>query len=191
MRPFHLERGHPMADNAKKAVNWAKRGETIGFGVVAAIAGIVSYFHMYETERTYTHELIILAIMVPLSVDGLMLVSMIRYKLNRGKGGGIRGWFKFRFWPAISTLAGLTVSGAANAKSSDFSGPVAIVEAIWPVLALFLAMQTIKDKLVTAGYSAQARSTQPVTPTKRTPPTKAKVPSKPTQKPTNVTDVRV
>jgi len=176
-----------MANSAKKPVNWAKRGESLGFGLVASIAGIVSYYHMFETIRTYTQEVLILAIIVPLSVDGLMLVSMIRYKLNRGRGNGLRGWYRYRFWPAISTLAGLTVSGAANAVSSDFSGPVAIIEGIWPVLGLFLAMQSIKEKLVQAGNSSaqQARQpnrTQATKPAKKTTPTKA---DKAAPKPTN------
>ena len=179
--PVPPRKGTIMGNLPKKPVNWSNRAKAIGFGTVAAIAGIVSYWHMFETIRTYTSEVLILAILVPISVDGLMLVSMIEYKLNKGRGvnpsikwGKVRAWYRFRFWPAISTFAGLTVSGAANAASSDWSGPIAILEGIWPVTSLFLAMQSIKNSLVKASYqaqSAQAAQAKPK-PVKATNPTK-------------------
>lgn len=164
----------------KKPVIWTDRLKAIGFATVAGIAGIVSYWHMFETIRTYTSEVLILAILVPISVDGLMLVSMIEYKLNKGRGvnpnlkwGKLRAWYRYRFWPAISTFAGLMVSGAANAASSDWSGPIAILEGIWPVTSLFLAMQSIKNSLVKASYQAnQTSRNQETKPVKATTPAK-------------------
>jgi hypothetical protein len=169
-----------MDKQPRRATDWSKVIVNAGLGMVSVVAGVVSYYHMIETIHRWTAEVTILSYIVPLSVDGLMMVSAVQYKMNRG-----RSW-RYRFWPALATFVSLSVSGAANAVASDFSGPVAIGESIWPVAALFLALQSIKEKLVKPNNPGQYGQKG------RTPPTpqKSTKPPRPTAKGPRVTNTK-
>jgi hypothetical protein len=103
----------------------------IGSGLVALIAAIASYSHMRAVALSYgqTH---LIATLMPLSVDGLVLVGAVA--IGDGRRHTWSAWLAF--W------SGVGASIAANVLAARPDVVARIISA-WPAVALLLVVEVI------------------------------------------------
>jgi len=104
-----------------------------GTGTVAAIAGVVSYSHMRELA-IHTGQPTALASILPLSVDGMMIVATIA--LTDGRAHKLAA--RVAFW------LGVIASLAANLLASRPDLEARLVS-VWPAIALLLTIEVIAN----------------------------------------------
>lgn len=116
-------------------VNATRITSRAGAAAVAVIAAAVSYSHMRDLAAAHG-QAPILAAMIPLSVDGLLLVAAVAMADDR-KAGKVP-----RLSARVSFIAGVTVSIAANATAAP---PTLLARAIsaWPAVALLLVVEML------------------------------------------------
>ncbi|HEU0241211.1 MAG TPA: DUF2637 domain-containing protein [Micromonosporaceae bacterium] len=102
-----------------------------GTGTVAAIAGVVSYSHMRELAL-HTGQPAALATILPLSVDGMMIVATIALTDGRQHKAAAR----VAFW------LGVVASLAANLLASRPDLEARLVS-VWPAVALLATIEVI------------------------------------------------
>lgn len=92
-------------------------GYTVGFLVVAGVAARVSYGHIRDVVL-HVQQPSDVAHLLPLAVDGLMLIATLAMAEDKAQNRKPRGWARWGFWfgAAISTAANvqavMIVSGA-------------------------------------------------------------------------------
>lgn len=120
-------------------------------GTVAGIAAYASYTHMRELALVHgqTHTV---AALLPVSVDGMLIVATLVMREDRSRGIGVRPWA----W--IAFLLGVTASIVANvlAAASDITSRVI---SAWPALALLLVIEV----LATGKKAAELPPAEPAT----------------------------
>lgn len=109
-----------MADADDKAIirwswNWWKlaarrAGYMISFLVVAGVAARVSYGHIRDVVL-FVHQPVDVAHLLPLAVDGLMLIATLAMAEDKAQDRKPRGWARWGFW------FGAAVSTAANVQA--------------------------------------------------------------------------
>lgn len=117
---------------------WKLAARRIGYGasflVVAGVAARVSYGHIRDVVL-YVHQPSDVAHLLPLSVDGLMLIATLAMAEDKANNRYPRGWARWGFW------FGAAVSTAANVQAVVItSGPDPLgiaVGASAPVLLLW------------------------------------------------------
>jgi uncharacterized protein DUF2637 len=117
-------------------LNTTKIGSTI---VVGGIAAWQSYWHMHDLVIRAGENRMFAEWMIPLSVDGMMLVAttnMIQAKRN-GRKPSVTSW--------IALGVGMVGSLAANVASAD-SGALSRVVAGWPAIAVMLVVEMLARK---------------------------------------------
>lgn len=102
-----------------------------GAGIVTAIAGIASYSHIREVALD-VHQGAFIAALIPLSVDGLVLVGTLAI------GDGRRS--TFTAWLAL--VIGVVASVSANVYAADPTWGARLVSA-WPAAAYLLATEIV------------------------------------------------
>ncbi|SCL57145.1 DUF2637 domain-containing protein [Micromonospora chersina] len=125
-----------------------------GTVAVTVIAAVGSYDHMRELAHR-AGQGPLLAALLPLSVDGMILVATLA--LNDGRRSRWSAWLAF--------LVGVAASLAANVIVAD-PDPVARVVSAWPAVALLLTVEVLarsgKDAaVVPAEVVPQQRETAP------------------------------
>ncbi len=101
--------------------------------IVAGITAYASYLHGYHVALRYG-ELREIARLLPISVDGMMIVASIAMVDDRRAGRSIRPWAKIGF------LTGVAASGSANlAAAQPTIGGLFVTG--WPALALLIVVQ--------------------------------------------------
>src|SRR5690348_7525642 len=105
-------------------------------GIVAAIAGYESYFHMRDVALQH-HQRPELAALLPFSVDGMMVVASIAMVDDRRSGVKPSPVVKATFW------AGVVTSVSANVWSAFRGGLGDSIVAGWPALALLLVVEIL------------------------------------------------
>lgn len=109
-------------------------GYSLSFLVVAGVAARVSYGHIRDVVL-YVHQPSDVAHLLPLSVDGLMLIATLAMAEDKATNRYPRGWARWGFW------FGAAVSTAANVQAVVItSGPDPLgiaVGASAPVLLLW------------------------------------------------------
>lgn len=118
---------------------WRRIGYAISFLIVAGVAAYVSYGHIAEVARL-AHQPEGLAKVVPLSVDGLMLIATLAMAEDKAANRMPRGWARVAFW------IGAAVSVAANIASTLVHygpEPLALAVAGWAPIALLLAIEVV------------------------------------------------
>lgn len=121
--------------------NWTKIGLFFAFLPIIAIAGYVSFGHIYDVVHQHGQNGIT-AFLTPFSVDGLITVGYLK---NRVVMGYVSTWR--RIWCPIAIYGGLAVSLAANMESSHFTDPISTAVAGWPAIALFISLKALGIKM--------------------------------------------
>lgn len=124
---------------------------SLAAGIVALVAAIASYAHMRDLalEHGQPHYL---ATLLPLSVDGMLVVASVVSAEDRDAGRPVRGWAR------VSFLAGVVGSVAANVLSAPEDITARVISA-WPALALLLVVE-----MIATGQAVPAPAAVPVPP---------------------------
>lgn len=124
---------------SKRTTFWRRLGYAISFLLVAGVAAYVSYGHIAEVARL-AHQPEGLAKVLPLSVDGLMLIATLAMAEDKAADRKSRAWARVAFW------TGAIVSVAANIASTLVHygpEPLALAVAGWAPIALLLAIEVV------------------------------------------------
>ncbi|WP_020667324.1 DUF2637 domain-containing protein [Amycolatopsis nigrescens] len=111
-----------------------QRTTVAAVAVVALVAAVVSYAHMYELAHRAGEQW--RAWLLPLAVDGLIIAASMSMLVRRrqGQSGGALAW--------CSLVLGIAASLAANIAAAEPTWEGRIVAA-WPPLALLLAYELL------------------------------------------------
>jgi hypothetical protein len=104
-------------------------------GVVATVAGYVSYLHIVAVA-TRVGERPEVAYALPVTIDALMLMSTLAMLADRRAGRRPSGWARTGFW------FGVAVSVTCNIASAEPTWPARAVAAI-PAVSLLLAVEVL------------------------------------------------
>lgn len=139
--------GEPATVGASAAMDGSRQITQASVCVVAAVAAVVSYAHMYELAALAGEGW--RAWLIPLSVDGLLVVAGM--SMYRSRAIGERpGWLAW-----ASLVLGLVASLAANVAVAGSSWTERLV-AGWPPVALALAFELLLQ-LQTSPNAEQTR----------------------------------
>jgi len=114
-------------------------GYTVSFLAVAGTAAYVSFGHLYDVA-TIAGQPKALALALPVSVDGLMLIATLAMSEDKAANRHPRGWARVGFW------LGAVVSIAANMASTwvHFGpAPLNLAVAGWAPIALLVAVEIV------------------------------------------------
>lgn len=127
-----------MSSSTSSTNIWRRIGYATSFVAVAGVAAYVSYGHIAEVA-VLGHQPAMLARVMPLSVDGLMLIATLAMAEDKAANRHPRGWARFSFW------FGAAISTAANvaATAVHYGDPLSIAVAAWSPLALLLAIEIV------------------------------------------------
>jgi hypothetical protein len=141
---------------ASLAERWIRWTTTMSVLLLAAIAAVVSYRHMYELALAHG-ESAWTAALVPLSVDGMIVASSMSLLL-RSRAGSSGGWL-----PWLLLAAGSLASLGANVAAAE---PTVIgrLIAAWPSFALIGAYEMLMSQI-------RAHAAPPTTRSRTHPPT--------------------
>jgi hypothetical protein len=123
----------------------------IAVSVVAAVAAVVSFMHMYELAARAGEGW--RAWLVPLAIDGLVVAASMTMVVRR-RAGKKTGWLA-----GTSITLGIAALLAANIAAAE---PTLIGRAVaaWPPIALLLAYELLMDQLdVSTKHAATQRMT--------------------------------
>lgn len=111
---------------------------TLAAGVVAGVAAIGSYTHMRDLALDHGQG-VFLASLLPLSVDGLLVVASIVMTEDREAGRPASGWAR------VSFVTGVVASVAANVEAAPDDAISRLISA-WPAVALLLTVEMLIGK---------------------------------------------
>lgn len=118
---------------AEKPSNWRRFGNAISFLLVAGTAAASSYTHIVEVAL-YGHQSRLVSHLLPLSIDGMLLIATLAMSEDKANDRHPRGWARIGFW------GGAVVSTAANIAATVVAWgtePVGIaIAAVAPVMLL-------------------------------------------------------
>lgn len=139
------------------SINWTRVARNSSAAVVAGIAGYASYWHQTAValragERTE------LAHLIPLSVDGMLIVASIAMVDDRQNGRKPRLSAKVAFALGIAASVGANVAAAHPTLLGR-------TVAAWPALALLLVVEILsrRGKLIVEPVVAPVAVAAPVT----------------------------
>lgn len=124
---------------AEKPNQWRRFGYAVSFLIVAGVAAYVSFGHIYEVA-TIAHQPKPLALALPLSVDGLMLIATLAMSEDKAANRSPRAWARIGFW------LGAAVSVAANLASTLVHygpQPLNLAVAGWAPIALLVSIEIV------------------------------------------------
>jgi hypothetical protein len=116
-------------------------GYVVGFGTVAGIAAWASYWHQVDVALL-AHQPAKLANVLPLSVDGMLVVGAMAMADDLANNRKSRGWARFAFW------LGATVSTVANITSTavHYGDAISIVVSAWAPVCFLVSVEVIRRK---------------------------------------------
>lgn len=127
-----------MATTEKRPFSWSRFAKNTAAGIVASIAGYASYWHQVAVaaqagERTE------LAHVIPLSVDGVLVVASIVMVDSRREGR------KPSWQTKLGFVTGIAASVGANVMSAH---PTLLGRAVaaWPAVGLLLVVEMLSSK---------------------------------------------
>lgn len=108
---------------------------------VGGVAAYGSYGHM-AAVALLAHQPAVLAAVLPLSVDGMMLVATLAIAEDKAQGR------KARTWARVALALGALVSVAANitATAAHYGDPLSIAVSAWPPVALFVVVEIMSKR---------------------------------------------
>lgn len=146
-------------------------------GAVAGIAAYASYSHMRDLALEH-HQTLIVASLLPVSVDGMLIVATLVMREDRQAG------LKVRPWAWVAFILGVGASVVANVLAAADDVTSRVISA-WPAVALLLVIEVLatgkKAAVVAAVLDAPAEPvvqpaavvTEEPAPAEPTPPRKA------------------
>lgn len=136
------------------SAKWRRFGLVMAFVIVAGTAAVSSYTHIRDVAL-YGHQSPLVAHLLPLSIDGMLLIASIAMGDDRANNRQPRGWARFGFW------GGAAVSTAANVAATVVAwgaAPLGIfVAAIAPLMLL------VSIEIVSRPGKSKPAVTEPVT----------------------------
>lgn len=120
-----------------RKLNARRAGFIGGIGTVALVAAWGSYRHIFDVTRIAGQPMEI-AVALPLSVDGMLLVASLAMAEDKAHSRRPRGWARFAFW------LGAVISIAANVSSIVVHrglDPLGIGVAAWAPIALLVVTE--------------------------------------------------
>jgi len=123
-------------------IRWRRIGLVISFLIVAGTAAVSSYTHIRDVAL-YGHQSSLVAHLLPLSIDGMLLIASIAMADDKANDRRPRGWARFGFWggAAISTAA--NISATVVAWGVD---PIGIFTAAIAPLVLLMSIEIVSRK---------------------------------------------
>jgi hypothetical protein len=121
------------------AGKWRRAGYILSFLMVAGVAARVSYSHIRDVAL-YGHQPADAATLLPLAVDGMMLIATLAMAEDKAANRNPRGWARFGFW------FGAVISTVANVSATVVKfgwEPLAIGIAALAPLLLLLAIEIV------------------------------------------------
>jgi len=127
-----------MSNDEKRPHNWSRIARNTSAGLVASIAGYASYWHQVHVAQL-AGERTELAHLIPLSVDGVLVVASVCMVDARREGR------KPSWQTKVGFAAGIVASVGANVMSAQptFLGRIV---AAWPAIALLLVVEMLSSK---------------------------------------------
>ncbi|WP_310741384.1 DUF2637 domain-containing protein [Microbispora sp. H10670] len=128
-----------MGEPSTHAVRRIQRRTIAGVALLALIAGVVSFRHMHELRLRHGEDHLA-AVLIPLAVDGLIVVASMSIMLaNRsGSRGGVLAWSLL----VVGSLASL----GANVSIAEPS-LIGRITAAWPSLALIGSYELLMSQI--------------------------------------------
>lgn len=104
---------------------------------LAVLAAYVSYIHMFVVTRLYGAESMATAVVVPLTIDGMIVASgmVVLAHAQTGRRVPVLTWFGLAF--------GIVATVGVNAAYGLQSGPAGAVLAAWPAVALVVSYEAL------------------------------------------------
>jgi hypothetical protein len=119
-------------------MNGTRLARNLSAGAVAGIAAIASYEHMRTLAGSYGQATLI-ANLMPLSVDGLIIVSAIAMADDKRSQHNVR-------WSArVAFVTGVCASIAANVLATP-GGLVARLISAWPAVSLLMVVEVLSRR---------------------------------------------
>lgn len=134
---------HPASSTHAVSI-WVRAVTIVSVSVVAVVAAVVSYVHMHELAEHAGEEW--RSLLVPLSVDGLLVAASMVMLVRRQQGE------KVGILPWLGVALGLVASLGANVLSVgelSWANLVPIIVSAWPPVALALSVEFLL--IVTGG----------------------------------------
>ena len=126
-----------------RAILTSRRTATVlAVSTVAGVAGYNSYGHQYDVA-IMAHQAHMAAVVLPFSVDGMLLAASLAIAEDKANGRKPRIWAVVAFW------LGANVSVAANIASVLVHwglDPLAIAVSGWPPVALLITVEVLSRK---------------------------------------------
>lgn len=115
---------------------WRRAAYAMSFLTVAGVAAINSYAHMRDVALL-GHQPAPLASILPLSVDGMLVIASLAMAEDKAHQRRPRPWARFAFW------LGALVSISANIASTavHYGDPLSIGVAAWSPIALLVVVE--------------------------------------------------
>jgi Protein of unknown function (DUF2637) len=131
-------------------MNGIRIARNLSAGAVASIAAVASYEHMRQLAADYGQPAVI-ANLMPISVDGLIIVSTIAMADDKRSGRTVR-------WSArLAFVVGVVASIAANVLATP-GGVIARLISAWPAVALLMVVEVLSRR----GKTTHAEQPTPV-----------------------------
>lgn len=113
---------------------WRRAGYILSFLMVAGVAARVSYSHIRDVAL-YAGQPAEVALLLPLAVDGMMLIATLAMAEDKAATRNPRGWARTGFW--FGAVVSTTANIAATVVQQGWR-PISIgVAALAPVLLLW------------------------------------------------------
>jgi hypothetical protein len=136
-------------------MNGIRIARNLSAGAVASIAAVASYEHMRQLATDYGQPPVI-ADLMPLSVDGLIIVSTIAMADDKRTARTPRRSARLAF------VVGVVASIAANVLATP-GGVIARLISAWPAVALLMVVEVLSRR----GRTSPAEQTTPAEQTAR------------------------
>lgn len=156
---------------------WRRAGYVMSFIIVAGVAAAISYSHIRDVAEI-AHQPALIAHLLPLSVDGLMLVASLAMGEDKAANRHPRGWARFGFWFGASVSVSANVSSVVVHYGWDWLGiavaglaPVALLVCVEIVSRPGRAKKSVEAETLVAAMAevpvspAPAGSSRSVEPT--------------------------
>lgn len=146
--------------------DWLKDGgaRTIGyllsFLVVAGVAGRVSYSHIRDIALL-AHQPLDVANVIPLSVDGLLIVASLAMAQDKAKGLMPRPWARFGFWFGAGISITCNIGDTVATSDLILKAEVAMTVAAIFMLGFSVFMSALAPAILLVATEIVARPGKP------------------------------
>jgi hypothetical protein len=121
---------------------------------VAGIAAYASYSHMRDLAIEHGQSGTVAALL-PISVDGMLIVATVAMKEDRANG------LKVRLWAWVAFVLGVLASVVANVLAADDDLTSRVISA-WPAVALLLVIEVLATGKKPVELPAEVPAVKPV-----------------------------